>query len=102
MSVQRADHTALPRSNNVWQCCGSLDRPPTHLTTGTGTCTRPQIKVLYTHDLLTSPGATLRAVEDFLGAPRARLDPNDKLDTLVYTRDCYVSSANGVTAVHVW
>eukprot|EP00198_Chlamydomonas_reinhardtii_P010847 XP_001700184.1 predicted protein [Chlamydomonas reinhardtii] len=48
-----------------------------------------QIKVLYTHDLLTSPGATLRAVEDFLGAPRARLDPNDKLDTLVYTRDCY-------------
>ncbi|KAG2424194.1 hypothetical protein HXX76_014727 [Chlamydomonas incerta] len=48
-----------------------------------------QMKVVYTHDLLTAPNDTLHAVEDFLGAPRARLHPNDKLDDLVNTRDCY-------------
>ncbi|PNW89026.1 hypothetical protein CHLRE_01g055316v5 [Chlamydomonas reinhardtii] len=48
-----------------------------------------EIKLLYTPDLLASPNATLRAVDDFLGAPRARLDPNDKMDGMYNTRDCY-------------
>ncbi|KAG2430333.1 hypothetical protein HYH02_013810 [Chlamydomonas schloesseri] len=48
-----------------------------------------QVKVLYTPDLLASPLATLRAVEDFLGAPRAKLPPDERLDKLYSARECY-------------
>ncbi|KAG2424207.1 hypothetical protein HXX76_014739 [Chlamydomonas incerta] len=51
-----------------------------------------QMKVLYTPDMLAAPNVTLRAVEDFLGAPRVRLHPNDKLDGLFNTRECYHST----------
>ncbi|KAG2430322.1 hypothetical protein HYH02_013799 [Chlamydomonas schloesseri] len=53
-----------------------------------------QMKVLYTPDLLASPLATLRAVEDFLGAPRAKLPAavtaaGDPLGGFFHTRECY-------------
>ncbi|KAG2424208.1 hypothetical protein HXX76_014740 [Chlamydomonas incerta] len=48
-----------------------------------------QMKVLYTPDMLAAPNVTLRAVEDFLGAPRVRLHPMDKLDFLFNTRECH-------------
>jgi hypothetical protein len=53
------------------------------------------MKVLYTPDLLASPLATLRAVEDFLGAPRVRLHPGDQLDDLFNTRECDVRRSIG-------